>query len=479
MFGRLVAIGALLALALGLIGENASSSPLYPYRVTCEGDSMTRGFDADDNCNDLTACITNAGDDLGYSYCYGYSMSQSLRKKMSSTSSQLKGVNGNDWMHNAASQTNSTISSGGAHTVSIGLGGNDLLINLGGTLASKSDFRTKVRAALHTLVYATSSKRPANVVLMSIPDVVNLYNIMHNHKNFAFETCQGMYDDFSGKISSSLKVCEPHWWNPLSWLCGIANLLQKWTNWVNAVKDVMVWAVDVFGNAKFPGGYILNSKAPASNRTLAAARRNDFNTVLREEAANYNGINGVRVVYAPSLANYAFDPSLVSKLDCFHPNRNGQKVIADLLWNDVNQSVYKIGTYGGSTGAGSDVGVPTDTVAPKIASGWSGGWTSDWTVLHQAVSSVKGSSSDMSGDYASLDIWAQNYGYDGAYACTSGAGCFVGTLRESAVNHTYGIAFHDPYGNADPAGYYDYWRTWVRPKDVKGNGSTLYAGPWF
>jgi len=479
MFGRFVAAGALLALALGMIGDNASSSPLNPKRVICEGDSMSRGFDADDDCDDLLECIGNAGDDLAYSYCYGYSNSSSLRKRLGATSSLLKGVNGHNWMNNSSSQTSSGLSAGGGHTVSIGLGGNDLLINLGGTLATQSQFRTKVRSALSSLVYASANKRPANVVLMSIPDVVQLYNVMHNHKHFAFETCQGLYDDFSGKISSSLKVCEPKWWNPLSWLCGIANLLQNWTNWVNGLKDALVWAWDVFGNARFPGGFVLNSAAPSSNRTLAASRRAEYNAVLQQEAANYNGINGVRVVYSPSLGNYAFDPSLVSKLDCFHPNRKGQKLIGDLYWNDVNQSIYRIGVYAGSTGAGGDVGLPNDSVAPKVATGWTGSWTSDWTVLHQQLSTVKGSSSDPSGNYASLDVWAQNFGYDGAYACTSGVGCFVGTLRESAVNHSYGIAFSNPYGNPDPAGYYDYWRTWVRPKDVKGNGSTLYAGPWF
>jgi hypothetical protein len=41
------------------------------------------------------------------------------------------------------------------------------------------------------------------------------------------------------------------------------------------------------------------------------------------------------------------------------------------------------------------------------------------------------------------------------------------------------INYRDPYGYADPAGYYDYWRTWVKPSDAKGNAGTLYAGPWF
>src|SRR5205085_508065 len=170
----------------------------------------------------------------------------------------------------SAQQTTDGLSGGGSHTVVIGLGGNDLMQPLGATLATKAEYRTKVRAALTQLTSAPASQRPGNVILVGVPDVVNLYNTMKNQKHFAFETCQGIWDDFRGPISSSLEVCEPKWWNPLSWLCGIANLMQKWTNWVDGLKNVVVWAWDQFGTPRFPGGYVLNSAAPASNRTLAA-----------------------------------------------------------------------------------------------------------------------------------------------------------------------------------------------------------------
>jgi lysophospholipase L1-like esterase len=473
---RLASILVVAAFVFG--GAASASAQSYSNRITCEGDSLSRGFDADDQCDDLMECIANFGDDLAYAYSCG-TMPNSIRTRMGATSSVLKGQNGANWWNNGVQQTSATLSDGGSHTVVIGLGGNDLLQPLGGTLPTQAEFRSKVHAALGQLVNAPTSSRPANVIVVSVPDVVQLYNVMRTKKHFAFETCQGIWDDFHGPISSSLDVCEPKWWNPLSWLCGVANLMQHWTNWVNGLKDVVVWAWDAFGNPRFPGGFVLNSAAPASNRTLAAARRSEYNAALAQEAAAYNGINGVRVVYSASFGNYAFDSGQVSKLDCFHPNRNGQKVIADLVWNDIDESVYRLGAYAGSTGVGTDVGVVADTVAPKIATGWTGGWADNGTTLRQQFSTVAGATNDPSGNFAEVEVWAQNYGYDGAYRCAGGAGCYIGKLREQAVSHSVGVAFKDPYGRPDPAAMFDYWRTWVRPVDAKGNLGVLYASPWF
>lgn len=476
MYARIISIVAAGALAIAAINDSEAGN--YPTRITCEGDSLSRGFNADDQCDDLLECIANFGDDLAYGYSCG-TMGNSIRTRMGASSTVHKGQNGANWSHNSAQQTADALSAGGSHTVVIGLGGNDLLQNLGSTLPTQAQFRTKVRAALDQLVNAPTTTRPANVILVSVPNVVQLYNVMRTKKHFAFETCQGIWDDFNGNISSSLKVCEPKWWNPLSWLCGLANLLQKWTNWVNGLKDAVVWAWGVVGAPKFPGGYVLNSAAPASNRTLAAARQVEYNAALAQEAANYNGINGVKVVFSPSVGTYAFDSSQVSKLDCFHANRAGQKLIADKVWNDVNQSVYKLAYYGGAAGAGSDVTPVSDTTAPKVATGWTGSWADNWSSLRQEFSTVGGTSADPSGNFAEVEIWAQNYGYDGAYNCAYGSGCYLGKLREQSVSHSFNVSFQDPYGYADPAGYYDYWRTWVKPSDAKGNAGTLYASPWF
>jgi hypothetical protein len=480
MHARIIPLVAV-SLAMAVVEDGSMSTAMagdHPQRLTCEGDSLSRGFNDRDNCDDLLECIGNMGDDFVNAYGCG-SASHSLRSRFGATSTVHKGQNGATWMASSGPQTTDGLAAGGSHTVIIGLGGNDLMQPLGGTLPTQAEFRAKVRAALAQLTSAPASQRPANVILVSVPDVVNLYNTMRTKKHFAFETCQGIWDDFRGPISSSLEVCEPKWWNPLSWLCGIANLMQKWTNWVDGLKSVVVWAWDAVGTPRFPGGYVLNSGASAANRTLAAARQLEFNQALQQEAANYNGVNGVRVAYAPTLGSYKFDASQVSKLDCFHANVTGQKLIAEFTWNDVNQSMYSIGAYGGVVGAGSDVTPTSDTVAPLVATGWTGAWADNWSTLRQEVTTVAGAAGDPSGNFADIEVWAQNYGYDSSYACTYSPGCYLGKLREPNSTHSYMINYRDPYGYADAAGYYDYWRTWVKPSDAKGNAGTLYAGPWF
>lgn len=465
----------LLVIAMGG-GQLATAAPLS---VGAEGDSIVVGFDANDSCDDLLECIGNFGADASASFATGWS-GPSIRTYMGASGVNTQQANGASWMANAPAQTTALVNAGGAHTVVLSFGGNDLMQPLGGTLPTKEELRLKVRASFDSLCNAPAAARPAQVIVNSVPQVTLLRTLMKDRKHFAFETCQGIWDNFSGPISKDLKVCDVHWWNPLSWLCGVANLMQKWTNWVGALKSAVVWAWDVVGNPRFPGGYVLNSAAPESNRTLAAARQLEYNQVLAEEVAAYNGRSGVKFVFSSALGNYVFDASQVSQLDCFHPNRTGQKAIAQMVWNQVRPNIYAMGVYGGATGTGSTDTSPTvDTVAPVIATGWTGTWANSYTQLRQTVPTARGSATDLSGDLTVLELWAQNYGYDSAYACAYGPGCYLGKVREANRVHDVMIDFYTSSGYLDDAGNWDYWRLNVKPQDNRGNGTTIYSGPWY
>lgn len=465
----------LLVIAMGG-GQLATAAPLS---VGAEGDSIVVGFDANDSCDDLLECIGNFGADASASFATGWS-GPSIRTYMGASGVNTQQANAASWMANAPAQTTALVNAGGAHTVVLSFGGNDLMQPLGGTLPTKEELRLKVRASFDSLCNAPAAARPAQVIVNSVPQVTLLRTLMKDRKHFAFETCQGIWDNFSGPISKDLKVCDVHWWNPLSWLCGVANLMQKWTNWVGALKSAVVWAWDVVGNPRFPGGYVLNSAAPESNRTLAAARQLEYNQVLAEEVAAYNGRSGVKFVFSSALGNYVFDASQVSQLDCFHPNRTGQKAIAQMVWNQVRPNIYAMGVYGGATGTGSTDTSPTvDTVAPVIATGWTGTWANSYTQLRQTVPTARGSATDLSGDLTVLELWAQNYGYDSAYACAYGPGCYLGKVREANRVHDVMIDFYTSSGYLDDAGNWDYWRLNVKPQDNRGNGTTIYSGPWY
>lgn len=469
-----------LIVVLGIMaGGGMERANAAPNSIGGIGDSISVGFNANAGCDDLLECIGNMGADAAYSWTTG-SSGPSIRTYLGASSVQVSQANGATWMAQSSGQAGGVINAGGAHTVTVMLGGNDLMQSLGGTLPTKEELRVKVRATFDSLCNAPASARPAQVIVNAVPRVTYLRTLMKDRKHFAFETCQGIWDNFSGPISSDLKVCDVHWWNPLSWLCGIANLMQQWTNWVNGLKNAVVWAWDQFGNAKFPGGYILNSAAPESNRTLAAARQLEYNQVLAEESAAYNGRNGVKFAYSSAVGDYLFDASQVSTLDCFHPNRTGQKAIAQMTWNQVRPNLYAMGVYGGAVGGGAnDTTASIDTVAPVVATGWTGSWANSYSQLRNSVPTARGNANDLSGDLTTIEMWAQNYGYDGAYACTGGAGCYLGKVREPNSRHDVAIDFYTYNGYLDDAGNWDYWRLNVKPQDARGNGTTIYYGPWY
>lgn len=450
-----------------------------PNVVGAGGDSLVVGFNANDKCDDLLECIANMGADAAYNFATG-TTGASVRKYMGAGGSVDKQANGSTWMSQGQSQASAIVGAGGAHTVVLSFGGNDLMQPLGGTVPTTEEVRAKVRLSFDALVNAPSVSKPAQVIVNSVPKVTHLRTLMKDRKHFAFETCQGIWDDFKGPISKDLKVCDVHWWNPVSWLCGIANLMQKWTNWVDGLKNAVVWAWDVFGTPRFPGGYVLNSQAPESNRTLVAARQLEYNNMLQQEVAAYNGRNGVKFVFSPGIGSYLFDASQISQLDCFHSNRIGQAATAQVLWNDVRGNIYPLGVYGGTTGTGAnDYSQTVDTIAPVIATGWSGYWAENYTQLRNSIPTMRGNANDLSGDLTVVELWAQNYGYDYAYACTGGNGCYLGKVREARQLHDVAIDFMDSYGYYDQAGLYDYWRVKAKPQDARGNGTTISSGPWY
>lgn len=170
----------------------------------------------------------------------------------------------------------------------------------------------------------------------------------------------------------------------------------------------------------------------------------------------------------------------MSTLDCFHPNRVGHKAIGQMTWNQVRGNLYAMGVYSGATGPGANDTQPTvDTVAPVVATGWTGSWQNNYSELRQTVPTARGASTDLSGDLTTMELWAQNYGYDTAYSCRYGTGCYLGKVRELNSRHDLAIQFVDPYGYPDDAGNWDYWRVNVKPQDAKGNGTSIFYGPWY
>ncbi|HEX5911806.1 MAG TPA: GDSL-type esterase/lipase family protein [Rubrobacter sp.] len=73
---------------------------------------------------------------------------------------------------------------------------------------------------------------------------------------------------------------------------------------------------------------MLSSTNTAEDRQRVVAREQAFNDVLASVCASY-----VRCRFdGGAVYRYRFQPDQVSRLDYFHPNREGQRVIASLTW---------------------------------------------------------------------------------------------------------------------------------------------------
>src|SRR5581483_7035705 len=226
--------------------------------------------DADDACDTITSCATKIGENRNLSWTTGYdAAANSLRKLFGFASTVEQQKNGARWT-DAPGQAVSIVNAGGAAKVSVLLGGNDVCRNLNDTLPAISTISSQIDQTFQTLVNAPSTSRPSQVVVVSVPNVVNLYNTMVNQQHFLFDTCQGLWNDFSGPTDKA-KVCDSSFFL-FDWICDLATWLNKVTGWVGTIKNVIVWAVDAISGVKhFPCGYVLNSGSNASMRSAASS----------------------------------------------------------------------------------------------------------------------------------------------------------------------------------------------------------------
>ncbi len=115
MQGRIISLAAVVV-AMATVDDSRATS--YPNRITCEGDSLSRAFNADDDCDDLLECIANFGDDLAHSYSCG-TMANSLRTRLGATATVHRGKNGATWMSDSAAQTAEGLAAGGSQSADV------------------------------------------------------------------------------------------------------------------------------------------------------------------------------------------------------------------------------------------------------------------------------------------------------------------------------------------------------------------------
>jgi lysophospholipase L1-like esterase len=306
--------------------EAAVAMPPLPANLAASGDSITRGFSATCTCNEGLGCLLLllfcATEQEDYSWFDGSQIASfhdgyadpSIGSDLSASMSGAEMVDDTLMAPNFAEQADAIL----AQTplpdlVTVELGGNDICnrdcvdpMNCGNHLYTDQEWTDAVRAGLDKLVgFSGPGALPlgATIYLLGVPRVQDLRGA-----GVAKQEGPGDID------------CESFWANPpggVDPICTIGTLA-----------------------APLNGEDLLTERLPG-----IAERVQRYNEILRDEALAYttnsNGRNllGIEVVAdyvnetTDSVGTTPFTDSEINGGDCFHPNQNGQEMLAGAAWN--------------------------------------------------------------------------------------------------------------------------------------------------
>ena len=304
---KLLIAGAapVLALCLSLTSMHAQA---LPAKATAAGDSITMGFAADCRYNryfwDLFCLL--GGDQPEHSWFDGWDSSVNsvhdkykainsgiaANKSAAASGSEMRGGSNNF----ATQAANIVAQSTTPDHVEVVLGGNDICnrdctdpANCANPLYTEAQWRSSVQAGLNTLVGGLPTG--STVYLGGVPRVQDL-------------RAAGL----AKQATSSRIRCENVW----------------------SSYDVCTIATS---------GSTLNGESSAQRLAAIEVAQQRYNEILAEEAASYNGTNGVEVVasyqgeQAATVGTFSFGKDDIDGGDCFHPSLRGQNTAANLMWN--------------------------------------------------------------------------------------------------------------------------------------------------
>ncbi|TNC82309.1 MAG: peptidase [Oleiphilus sp.] len=299
------AVAPAIAICLSLASMQASA---LPSKTTAAGDSITMGFAADCRYNywfwDLFCLL--GGDQPEHSWFDGWDSSVnsvhdkykqlngsiSANKSAAASGSELRGGSNNF----ATQAANIVAQSTTPDHVEVLLGGNDICnrdctdpANCTNPLYTDSQWRSSVQAGLNTLVSGLPSG--STVYLGGVPRVQDL-------------RAAGL-----AKQATTYRIRCENIWNSYD-ICSVATY-----------------------------GGTMNGESSAQRLAAIEAKQQRYNEILAEEAASYNGTNGVEVVAsyqgenASTVGTFSFQRNDIDGGDCFHPSLQGQNTAANLMWN--------------------------------------------------------------------------------------------------------------------------------------------------
>ena len=195
-----------------------------------------------------------------------------------------------------------------------------------------------------TLLFLTDALPPGGRIYWSgVLDVARLRTLMAGRDhNYWFENCQALWDLDGEKIKDSAAegVCD-HFTDRR--LCQVASIQEEAKDrFIELLVDRILDAESI---NEGPCGKVLSSKSTAQDVAEARQFTLELNRLMAAKAEEFNGRNGVSIYYHDGLfdATARLKPYHVSRLDCFHPNRTGQYLIATEIWKGFNEEFGSVG----------------------------------------------------------------------------------------------------------------------------------------
>ncbi|TMB57187.1 MAG: SGNH/GDSL hydrolase family protein [Chloroflexi bacterium] len=268
---RRPAVLAGLLVVIGLLLPQAAGAASYPTSMASTGDSITRAFNT---CSfPYIDCPQN-------SWSTGTSSTvNSIYLRLLALNPAISGHNSNRAVSGArmadlAGQMANVNAIGGVQLVTIEMGGNDLCTDTTAQMTSVADYTAQLSSGLATL---RSVNPGALVYIVSVPDVYNLWVILHDNSS-------------ARSTWTSFNVCQSLLANPTS-----------------------------------------TAQADVDRRQAVRQRNIDLNTALAQVCAQDDVQYECRTD-ANAVFNTPFVASEVSTRDYFHPNVSGQQHLAAVAW---------------------------------------------------------------------------------------------------------------------------------------------------
>jgi lysophospholipase L1-like esterase len=227
-------------------------------------------------------------------------------------------------------------------TVLIGLGTNDVCRNPGHDYSGDLD---AIGVQIdETLGYLTD-RLPAGgeIFVSAAADVARVREVMRaEDHSYIFESCQATWDLKGNQIkdSAAQSACDHFAGHSF---CSVVDNTEDGKDYLLSLL-LDTW-LDLEGVDAGPCGKVLSANASDTDREEVKAFSRDLNRLMAEKARAFSGANGVEVHYLDALYSIqTIAPHHVSRFDCYHPSRTGQKLIADALWADMRPGEPITGT---------------------------------------------------------------------------------------------------------------------------------------